>query len=98
MCTCITRRYCGVSITLCACAYRAIKINASRPASWQAMTSLASPRNSSYKVTLVGSPFVGKTALFLRLARGEFVETTTTSGLDYTTKHFEVDGQTITVN
>ena len=77
-----------------------------------AKLTMASPRNSSYKVALVGTSYVGKTTLFLRLAREEFVDTTidsvicdnettsrTTFGFEYTTKDFEVDGgrQTITV-
>ena len=73
-----------------------------------AKLTMASPRNSSYKVALVGTSYVGKTTLFLRLAREEFVDTTidsvicdtstnettsrTTFGFDYTTKDFEVDG------
>ena len=54
---------------------------------------------SAYKVILLGDPGVGKTSLFFRLQKGEFVnaEMLSTLGVDYLEKEIDVDGKPVRV-
>ena len=63
------------------------------------MASSTSATASAYKVILLGDPGVGKTSLFLRLQKGEFVNTEVlaTLGVDYLEKEIDVDGKPVRV-
>ena len=63
------------------------------------MASSTSATASAHKVILLGDPGVGKTSLFLRLQKGEFVNTEmlSTLGVDYLEKEIDVDGKPVPV-
>ena len=63
------------------------------------MASSTSATASARKVILLGDPGVGKTSLFLRLQKGDFVNTEMLSmlGVDYLEKEIDVDGKPVPV-